>query len=152
MQVPSEATHQLEALPKPTLTTRNQQRELLSQRGRAIGSTVDPAERGQMGGVERPSPHLLLSSPPDSSPHGMGRKCRHVQRLLAPLCVVLSVLVVVLLVALIGESHRSIPMAGRWARDLFWGWSGEFQGFPSRMRSPPSIALSLLHGAPPFVP
>uniref|UniRef100_A0A8B9DSX5 Uncharacterized protein n=1 Tax=Anser cygnoides TaxID=8845 RepID=A0A8B9DSX5_ANSCY len=88
----------------------------------------------------------------DSSPHGMGRKCRHVQRLLAPLCVVLSVLVVVLLVALIGESHRSIPMAGRWARDLFWGWSGEFQGFPSRMRSPPSIALSLLHGAPPFVP
>uniref|UniRef100_A0A8B9VBZ7 Uncharacterized protein n=1 Tax=Anas zonorhyncha TaxID=75864 RepID=A0A8B9VBZ7_9AVES len=84
----------------------------------------------------------------ESSPHGMGRKCHSVQQLLAPLCVVLSVLVLVLLVALIGESHRSIPMAGRLARNLFQGWSGEFQGFPSRMRSPPSIALSLLHGVP----
>ncbi|XP_071880874.1 C-type lectin domain family 2 member B-like isoform X1 [Anas platyrhynchos] len=37
----------------------------------------------------------------DSSPHGMGRKCHHVQQLLAPLCVVLSVLVLALVVALV---------------------------------------------------
>ncbi|XP_032061103.1 C-type lectin domain family 2 member B-like [Aythya fuligula] len=37
----------------------------------------------------------------DSSPHGMKKKCRRVQKLLTPLCVVLSVLVLVLLVALI---------------------------------------------------
>uniref|UniRef100_A0A8B9VF78 Natural killer cell lectin-like receptor n=1 Tax=Anas zonorhyncha TaxID=75864 RepID=A0A8B9VF78_9AVES len=40
-------------------------------------------------------------SPPDSSPHGMEKKCRRVQQLLAPLCVVLSVLVLALLVALV---------------------------------------------------
>uniref|UniRef100_A0A8B9USH1 C-type lectin domain-containing protein n=1 Tax=Anas zonorhyncha TaxID=75864 RepID=A0A8B9USH1_9AVES len=36
-----------------------------------------------------------------SSPHGMGRKCHRGQKLLAPLCVVQSVLVLVLLVALV---------------------------------------------------
>uniref|UniRef100_A0A8B9V4N6 Uncharacterized protein n=1 Tax=Anas zonorhyncha TaxID=75864 RepID=A0A8B9V4N6_9AVES len=70
------------------------------------------------------------------SPRGMGRKCRHVQKLLAPLCVVLIVLVLVLLVALVGESQRSIPMSGRLARNLFQGWCGEFQdtwiGFQSK--------------------
>ncbi|XP_032061106.1 C-type lectin domain family 2 member B-like [Aythya fuligula] len=47
-----------------------------------------------------------------SSPHWMGRKCHRVQKLLTPLCVVLSVLVFVLLVALIVvrlQSHSSHP-------------------------------------------
>uniref|UniRef100_A0A8B9T3F4 C-type lectin domain-containing protein n=1 Tax=Anas platyrhynchos TaxID=8839 RepID=A0A8B9T3F4_ANAPL len=48
----------------------------------------------------------------DSSPHGMEKKCRRVQQLLAPLCVVLSVLVLALLVALVVvhlQSHSSHP-------------------------------------------
>ncbi|XP_071881054.1 C-type lectin domain family 2 member B-like [Anas platyrhynchos] len=36
-----------------------------------------------------------------SSPHGMEKKCRHVKKLLAPLCVVLTVLVLALVVALV---------------------------------------------------
>ncbi|XP_066842966.1 C-type lectin domain family 2 member B-like isoform X2 [Anser cygnoides] len=64
----------------------------------------------------------------DSSPHGMGRKCRHVQRLLAPLCVVLSVLVVVLLVALIVvqlQSRSSHPQFSHVCPDTWIGFQGK---------------------------
>ncbi|XP_066842961.1 C-type lectin domain family 2 member B-like [Anser cygnoides] len=64
----------------------------------------------------------------DSSPHGMERKCRRVQGLLAPLCVVLSVLVVILLVALIvvqPQSHSSHPQFSHVCPDTWIGFQGK---------------------------
>eukprot|EP00075_Anas_platyrhynchos_P003189 XP_005027785.2 C-type lectin domain family 2 member B [Anas platyrhynchos] len=64
----------------------------------------------------------------DSSPHGMGRKCRRVQQLLAPLCVVLSVLVLTLLVALVvvqQQSHSSHPQFSRVCPDKWIGFQSK---------------------------
>lgn len=64
----------------------------------------------------------------DSSPHGMERKCRRVQGLLTPLCVVLSVLVVILLVALIvvqPQSHSSHPQFSHVCPDTWIGFQGK---------------------------
>uniref|UniRef100_A0A493T6Z4 C-type lectin domain-containing protein n=1 Tax=Anas platyrhynchos platyrhynchos TaxID=8840 RepID=A0A493T6Z4_ANAPP len=59
-----------------------------------------------------PEQEEVLNPPRESSPRGMGRKCHCGQKLLALLCVVLSLLVLALLVALIvvqQQSHSSHP-------------------------------------------
>ncbi|XP_068520362.1 C-type lectin domain family 2 member B-like [Anas acuta] len=64
----------------------------------------------------------------DFSPHGMGRKCRRVKKLLAPLCVVLIVLVLVLLVALIVvllQSHSSHPQFSHVCPDKWIGFQSK---------------------------
>eukprot|EP00075_Anas_platyrhynchos_P036885 XP_027326138.1 C-type lectin domain family 2 member B-like isoform X3 [Anas platyrhynchos] len=63
-----------------------------------------------------------------SSPHGMGRKCHRVQKLLAPLCVVLSVLVVILVVALVVvqlQSRSSHPQFSHMCPDTWIGFQSK---------------------------
>nr|XP_038043906.1 C-type lectin domain family 2 member B-like isoform X2 [Anas platyrhynchos] len=58
----------------------------------------------------------------------MGRKCRHVQKLLAPLCVVLIVLVLVLLVALVAvqlQSCSSYPQFSHMCPDTWIGFQSK---------------------------
>ncbi|XP_068520304.1 C-type lectin domain family 2 member B-like isoform X3 [Anas acuta] len=64
----------------------------------------------------------------DASPHGMGRKCHRVQKLLAPLCVVLIVLVLVLLVALVvvqQQSRSSHPQFSHVCPDKWIGFQSK---------------------------
>ncbi|XP_035197048.1 C-type lectin domain family 2 member B-like isoform X1 [Oxyura jamaicensis] len=68
----------------------------------------------------------------DSSPHGMKRKCRRVQKLLTPLCVVLSLLVFSLLVALIVvqlRSHSSHPQFSHVCPATWIGFQGKCYHF-----------------------
>uniref|UniRef100_A0A8B9UIG7 C-type lectin domain-containing protein n=1 Tax=Anas zonorhyncha TaxID=75864 RepID=A0A8B9UIG7_9AVES len=63
-----------------------------------------------------------------SSPHGMGRKCHRLQQLLAPLCVVLSLLVLALLVALIVvqlQSRSSHPQFSHVCPDKWIGFQSK---------------------------
>ncbi|XP_068520325.1 C-type lectin domain family 2 member B-like isoform X20 [Anas acuta] len=63
-----------------------------------------------------------------SSPHGMGRKCHRVQQLLAPLCVVLSVLVLALVVALVvvqQQSRSSHPQFSHVCPDTWIGFQSK---------------------------
>uniref|UniRef100_A0A8B9VBP7 C-type lectin domain-containing protein n=1 Tax=Anas zonorhyncha TaxID=75864 RepID=A0A8B9VBP7_9AVES len=64
----------------------------------------------------------------NASPHGMGRKCHCGQKLLAPLCVVLSVLVLVLLVALVvvqQQSRSSHPQFSHVCPDTWIGFQSK---------------------------
>uniref|UniRef100_A0A8B9T2L5 C-type lectin domain-containing protein n=1 Tax=Anas platyrhynchos TaxID=8839 RepID=A0A8B9T2L5_ANAPL len=64
----------------------------------------------------------------DASPHGMGRKCHRGRKLLALLCVVLSVFVLVLLVALIvvqQQSHSSHPQFSHVCPDTWIGFQSK---------------------------